>query len=92
MRLETSNPILKSIKKYDAVKKKRKLTCDTVLLKYKFCSNFTKFYASIHYSLSYFIQDSTLYLSALSSFSSMQQILINSLFIFILLQIVSNFS
>ena len=36
------------------------------------------------------IQDSTLYLVALSSFSYMQQILINPLFICILLQIFSN--
>ena len=37
MRLETSNP--ENIKKWYAVKKKkkRKLTCDTVLLKYGFC-------------------------------------------------------
>ena len=60
-------------------------------LKYKFCSNFTKFYTNTHYLFSHLIQDSTLYLNALSSFSCMQQILINSLFIFTLLQIVSNF-
>ena len=40
---------------------------------------------------SYLIQDSILYLVALSSFSCMQQILKNSLFIFILLQIFSKF-
>ena len=61
-------------------------------LKYRFCSDFTKFYASVHYLYSYFIQDSTLCLVALSSFGCMQQILINSLLIFILLQIFSNFS
>ena len=58
-------------------------------LKYRFCSNFTKFYASVPLFFSYLIQDSTLYLTALSSFSCMQQILVNSLFIFILLQIFS---
>ena len=52
---------------------------------------FHKLYANIHYLLSYLIQDSTLHLVALSSFICMQQILINSLFIFILLQIFSNF-
>ena len=45
----------------------------------------------VHYLFSYLIQDSTLYLVALSSFSYMQQILINYLSIFILLQIFSNF-
>ena len=55
------------------------------------CSDFTKFYGSVHYLFSYLIQDSTLYLVAMSSFSCMQQILVNSLFIFILLQIFSNF-
>ena len=38
----------------------------------------------VSYLFSYLIQDSTLYLAALSSFSCMQQILVNSLFIFIL--------
>ena len=41
--------------------------------------------------LLYLIQESTLYLVALSSFRCMQQILTNSLFIFILLQLFSNF-
>ena len=50
-----------------------------------------RFYASIHDLFSYLIQKSTLYLTVLSSFSCMQQILVNSLFIFILLQIFSNF-
>ena len=40
---------------------------------------------------SYLIQASILYLVALSSISCMQQVLINSFFIFILLQIFSNF-
>ena len=48
-------------------------------------------YMQVHYLFLYLIQDSTLYLTALSSFSFMQQILANSLFIFILLQIFSNF-
>ena len=38
----------------------------------------------------YLIQDSILYLVALNSFSRMQQILINSLFIFVLLQMFFN--
>ena len=42
----------------------------------RFCPNFTEFYISAHYLFSYFIQDPTLYLAALSSFSCMQQILI----------------
>ena len=33
-----------------------------IVLKYRFCSNFIKFYASDHYLFSYLIQDSTLYL------------------------------
>ena len=57
---------------------------------HRFCSNFTKFCVSVHL-VSYLIQDSTLYLVTLSSFSCMQQILVNSLFIFILFQIFSNF-
>ena len=60
------------------------------IIDYRFCSNFTKFYASVHYLFSYLIKDSTLYLIALIIFSCMQQILINSLFI-LLLQIFSNF-
>ena len=52
---------------------------------------FSKFYASVHYLFPSLIQDSTLYLIALSSFRCMQQILLNSLFIFILLHIFSNF-
>ena len=40
---------------------------------------------------SYIIQDTTLYLVTLSRFSCIQQILVNSLFIFILLQIFSDF-
>ena len=50
-----------------------------------------KFYASVHYLFSYLFQDSTLHLIAWSSFSCTQHILVNSLFIFILLQIFSNF-
>ena len=89
MSLETFNPILRI---WINVKKNKKLICDTVqLIKVRFCSNFTKFYASIHYLFLYLIQDSTSYLVALSSFSYMQQILVNSLFIFFLLQIFSNF-
>ena len=49
-------------------------------LKYRLCSNFTKFSASVHYLPSYFTQDSTLCLAAQSSFSCMQKILINSFF------------
>ena len=71
---------------------------DTVLTKFcyfvqilLFCSNLTKFYANAHYLLSYLIQDSILHLIALNSFSWMQQILANSLFIFILVQTFSNF-
>ena len=49
------------------------------------------FYAIVHYLFSCLIQDSTLYNVALHSFSCRQQILIRSLFIFILLQIFSIF-
>ena len=69
---------------------KNMLVYPVLLLKYRLYSNFTKFYASGHFSFSYPSQDSTLYLLALSSFSCMQQILVNSLksslFIFILVQ------
>ena len=50
------------------------------------CFEYTSFKTWI-----YLIQDSTLYLIELSSFSYMQQTLVNSLFIFIPLQIFSNF-
>ena len=59
--------------------------------KCRFCSNFTKYYASVHNLFSYLIQNPTLYLVSLNSFSCMQQISVNPLFIFILLQIFSNF-
>ena len=59
--------------------------------KYIFCPNFTKCHANVHNLFSYLIQDSISYLVALSSISCMQQVLINSFFIFILLQIFSNF-
>ena len=49
------------------------------------------FYAIVHCLFSCLIQDSTLYIVALDSFSRRQQILLRSLFIFILLQIFSIF-
>ena len=52
---------------------------------------FHKIFASIHYLFLYLFQDSALYLIALSSLSWMQQILVDSLFFFVLLQISSNF-
>ena len=91
MRLETSNP--ENIKKWYAVKKKkkkkkRKLTCDTVLLtKVLILFKFDKIICYYPLFVSYLIQDSTLYLVRLSSFSLMKQILINSLFIFIVTNI-----
>ena len=51
-------------------KKNRKLTCYDIL--YMF-SNYTKFYAIVHCFFPYHIQDSTLYLIALSSFSCREQ-------------------
>ena len=88
MRIETSNPILNTM----LFKQNRKLTSDTVLLtKVQILFKFTKLYATAHYLFSYLIQGSTLYLTALSSFSYMQQILVKSVFIFIPLQIFPNF-
>ena len=80
-------------------KTNRKLTCDTVLLTkvqtlsefYRLSQNFTDFHAVTGILFSDLIQDYTLYLVTLSSFSCLQKFLINTLFIFILLQIFSNF-
>ena len=72
-------------------KKTNKLTNDRVLLTTDFAQislNVMLVSTICFHSL---IQDSTLYSTALSSFSCMQQILVNSLFIFMLLQIFSNF-
>ena len=65
----------KDILQYVVKQMNRKLTSDTVLItKYRFSSNFTKFYASVHYVFSYFLQDSAWYLIALIGFTCMQQI------------------
>ena len=62
------------------LKKHRKLTCDTVLLtKVQISFKFHKIICQCPLLFSHLIQDYTLYLVGLSSFSCMQQILINSL-------------
>ena len=80
-----------NIKKYKKKKKPRKLTCDTVLLtKAQILFKFHKILCYCPF-FCFHTLFKTPHSVALSSFSCMQQILINSLFNFILLQIFSNF-